>query len=326
MSKKFIVVIILLGILTTIFFYSKGSSSSFSFLNGKQNTQRSVNSDEIEITGDIVQESPSGLQSSPINAFRNFFGNRTGNTMPDYINPPYPTVIKNEALDVDERVYEKNSNFSLVVSDVTRYIYDISSYFLSNGGRIMSSSINTSDKYQSAYLYARVPVDNFDEANIKVKTNIKKVYSEYISSSDETAQQSTSKTELDRLQEEKYGKEEQLWTTYDDAVKQRLEQDIKKLENQIRLEQIRLKSIESKTSWASIKITVSNNEKYFKPYNPNETDLSAVFEESLNTVMNILLKGLVLVIQVAVFSLIWLPPLLIIKILFFRKKPNKGKK
>jgi hypothetical protein len=324
MSKKFIILIVLLGILTTLFLYSRNSITSLSFRNNNIIKSDSTDYDSVTPLPD-AQTFQKNIGSNALNALKRVFSGKS-KIAPDYIQPYFPEETNNTGLDINERIYQKSSNFSLIVSNVTNYVYDMSSYFLSNGGRVLSSNINTTDRYQHAFLYVRIPADNFDEANLKIKTNIKKVFSENISSTDETGEMSASKTELDRLQQEKLEKEEELWTTYDEVEKQKLENNIKRLENQIRLEQIKLKSVETKTSWASIKITVSNNERYFKPYDPQRQDLSEVFEESLDTVLNILMKGAILIIQIAVFSLIWLPLLLIVKFLFFRNKPQKRKK
>jgi hypothetical protein len=96
----------------------------------------------------------------------------------------YPYYGQDYALDVEQRVYEKSSNHTVVVDNVAQYMQQTREYLVSLGGRIINSSSGTTEMYQEnpflnnkynyGNIYAKVPVEKFEEAQNMITAGVKK--------------------------------------------------------------------------------------------------------------------------------------------------------
>lgn len=234
-----------------------------------------------------------------------------------YIPPP----VKNEALEVEERLYQKSAYFSLVVSDVSKYVKGVTNYFVSIKGRILSSDINTTGKWESATLVVKVPVERFDEANLRIKEEAKKIISESISAQDETGDYVSAFEEVQRLKKEKIEKQKQLLMTSKKAEKEAIELQIKYLDEQINKTYQKVTDVKNRLAYASISLRVSNNERYFSGTQKNlKPDLWEVVQQAFGALVELMYLIAYFLIWVIVFGILWLPAVLIIRLIWKKVK------
>lgn len=231
--------------------------------------------------------------------------------------PPYN--YGDDALDVDDRVYQKSSYHSVVVEDVAGYIRGVKEYILSIDGRVLNTSVSAGDKYDSGYLYVKVPVAKFDEATSRVTENVEKVVNEDVSSSDVTGQLVNTTDNLQSLKDAKSLKEAAMEDAETEVEKRRYQIEIERLERQIEAAEKNLDRVETQVEYSSMSINAASSERYFNP----SADLSVKEEflrawESLKEVLKVVgYFG----IWVLVYSIAWLPLVLILrKLLSYFKK------
>lgn len=234
---------------------------------------------------------------------------------PDVYMPPY---YYDDALNVEDRVYQRSSYHSVVVDDVPEYLRGIKEYVLSIGGKILNSGVSSGGGYLNGYdsgsLYMKVPVDKFDEATARVTENVKKVYSENINSNDVTGQLVNTTDNLQLLKDEKSLKEAALLDAKTEVEKRRYKIEIERLDRQIADAEKGLDSVEQMIEYSSISVDAADSERYFNP----EVRLSVKEEflkawESLKELLKVLgYFG----IWVLVYSIVWFPIVLIVKKIF----------
>lgn len=238
--------------------------------------------------------------------------------------PSIPSPVKDEALEVEERLYQKSAYSSLVVNDVSKYVKGITSYFVSIKGRILSSNINLAGKYESATLVVKVPVERFDEANLRIKEEARKIVSESVSVQDETGAYVSAFREVERLQKEKMEKEKQLLMTSKKTEKGAIELEIKYLDEQINRAYQKVTDVKNRLDYASISLRVSNNERYFSGTSTKEKpDLWEVGQQAFEALRGVLYLIAYFLIWVIVFGVLWLPIVLIARFVFFCRKTGK---
>ncbi len=229
--------------------------------------------------------------------------------------PPY---YGDDALYVEDRVYQKSSYHSVVVDDVPAYLRGIREYVLSVGGKVLNSGVSSGAGYQNGYdsgsLYMKVPVAKFDEATARVTENVKKVFSENIDSSDVTGQLVNTTDNLQYLKDEKSLKEAALLDAQTEVEKRRYKIEIERLDRQIADAEKGLESVEQTIEYSSITVQAADSERYYNP----EARLS-IYEEFLRAWES--LKELLKVagyfgIWVLVYSVVWFPIVWIIKKIF----------
>lgn len=235
---------------------------------------------------------------------------------------PYPNN-NDTSLYNPNRVYLKNSAFSFVVTDTSKYVFDVSNYFLTIGGRILSSQINSTDKFTYAYLMAKIPVDKFDEVNMKVKDGVKKIISANTNSTDDTARLDSSSTQLDQLKADELNKQKDIAAEKDATRLAQLKLELKYIQDQIKAAQTQVKQVTAQTDYATVTLTVADSERYFRPISSDQPDLKETWDNSLASLVSILLLVAAFTIQVAVFSVLWLP--VVLAGWFVAKKVNAKK-
>ncbi|MGD9128943.1 MAG: DUF4349 domain-containing protein [Candidatus Woesebacteria bacterium] len=225
---------------------------------------------------------------------------------------PYYPSYPDDALEVDERLYEKSSSHNLVADDVSSYIRQIKEYFLSIDGRILSTETSSNEKYQYGHIYAKIPVEKFDEATTRVANEAKKVISENITAQDRTGQLVNKNEAIEKLENQKALKEIELEEAKTESQRKKIQLEIDRLERQIEAAKKSLESTETRISYASVVLTVADSEAFFNPrtYRPS-------LLESLRNAWDSASSILYLVAQVAiwvlVYAVIWLPIVLVLK-------------
>lgn len=219
------------------------------------------------------------------------------------IMPPY--YGGDNALDVEERSYEKSSYHSVVVKDVSKYMRGMKEYFSSIDGVVLNSSMNAGDKYESASLYVKVPVEKFDEATGRVTEDVKKIIDESVNAHDITGQVVRTDDNLVSLKEQKALKEAQLVDAKTELEKARIKIDIERLERQITSAEKAQQNIETRTEYASMSLTAASSEKY---YNPGVSgDFEYEFQRAWESLKSFAKVLGVFGIWMVVYAIVWAP-------------------
>ena len=237
-----------------------------------------------------------------------------------YIPPIYSG---DNALEVDERAYQKMGYYQLVVNNPSEYLQQMKEYILSIEGRVLSTNFNTGKRYQVGNLLAKVPVAKFEESTQRVTQNVDKVVSEQVNAQDRTGRKVSLEDQIESLQEQKLDKEIELEEATTDLERKRLELDIKRLDNQISQLQDQLENFAETVEYSTIYVTAADSEAYFNPdtYRPT---LREQFEQAWESVSGLLYIFGYILVWMIVYSLVWLPLLLLLWLL--TKKFGKKKK
>ncbi|GIK84272.1 MAG: hypothetical protein BroJett025_08940 [Patescibacteria group bacterium] len=304
-KKHFLLVVVSLALLTTVFFVGR-SNMGYNLLSQMMGRDYMMDG----VGGGYAVPEPmmyGGVTATPVMETKlavDSVGIDSGMMVqPVEIMPPY--YYGDDVLYMEERSYEKSSYHSVVVSDVTKYMRGLKEYFSSINGVILSSSVNSSSKYESASLYVKVPVEKFDEATTRVTEDVKKVIDESLNASDITGQVVNTEETVTYLQEQKTLKEAQLKDAKTEAAKAKIQIEIDRLTRQIEAAQKAQESVTTRTKYASLSVTAASNEKYFNPGTTGdfEYELQRAWE-SLKSFLKVL--G-VFGIWVAVYSVVWAP-------------------
>ncbi|MBU1104674.1 MAG: hypothetical protein ABII16_00295 [Patescibacteria group bacterium] len=157
MNKKTFLVVLILAVITAIpaFIFVTAKNTAVTAIRGTPSLVQKI-SDDLNKNIDYSTTPAVG------------YSQEQGNEAKVMIERPIPIVspyiTPDAALNVENRVYEKYSSFSVVVDSVEKYTSNLTNYFLSIGGRILSSNLNTSDKTTVASLTVKVPVEKFNVA------------------------------------------------------------------------------------------------------------------------------------------------------------------
>ena len=226
--------------------------------------------------------------------------------------PPY--YYEDDALDVEDRVYQKSSSHSVIVNNVSEYLRGIKEYVLSIDGKVLSSDISSGEDYNSGSLYIKVPVIKFDEATARVTENVDKVINEYINADDVTGQLINTTENLQDLKDAKSLKEASLKDAKTEVEKRRYEIEIERLDRQIASAEKATDRVEQKVEYASVSVTAADSERYFNP--GARLSVRDEFSRAWDSAKQFLGVAVYFGIWVIAYSIIWLPIVWIVKKIF----------
>lgn len=230
--------------------------------------------------------------------------------------PPY--YYGDDALDVQDRVYQKSSYHVVIVDDVQEYLRGMKEYVLSIGGVVLNSGVSAGDgsnnTYSSGSLYVKVPVNKFDEVTGRVTENVEKVFSENINASDVTGQLVGTTETLQDLKDQKSLKEAALSEAKSEVEKRRYQIEISRLDQQIASAEKGLDNVEAQVEYSSVSIEASDSERY---YNPDaDVGFKEEFMKAWESVKEVIKLALYFGIWVFVYSIVWLPIVVVVKKIF----------
>jgi hypothetical protein len=225
---------------------------------------------------------------------------------PDLMMGIAPRYYEHDALlDVSQRSYQISSYHSVVVRDVSTYIDEMTTYFSSINGIVLNSSISSREKYNTASLYVKVPVEKFDEATNKTTLGVDKIVNESINSVDITGQVVNSDDAVISLEDQKIVTEAFLKDAKTETEKAKLKIEIQKLEDRIVAAQKNKENVQNKTEYASISISAANSEKYYNP--GHRGDFYYEVDSAWQSLKSFVKVALVFGIWLAVYSVVWAP-------------------
>lgn len=224
------------------------------------------------------------------------------------------------AMDSVVRYNQYFASYGLVVNNVDEYFQSIKSYITSIDGVVISSNRNKNDRYSTAVITARVPIDRFDEATRKVTEGVEDVMQESISANDVTDQVVSQTEELERLKTDKADAEITLENATTDAEKRRIQIQIDQLEKQIAFLEESQENTTEQVEYGTIDIQISDDKKYFGS-GTEEFDFEAELERAVRSMRGVLTLGVVVAIWAVVYSVVLIPAWLIIR--WLKRKMTK---
>ena len=183
-------------------------------------------------------------------------------------------------LDVENRLYDRSANYSVIVDDVQGYMRSMREYILSVDGVVLNDNFSQGSRWNSGNLFAKVPVEKFSEASTRVTENVKEIFNSSSNSSDVTgshvrASDRVSETEVmlaetqadlevaqTNLEKAESGSVQ--WRQFRTEVIQ-LENRVKMYESQLKQYRASVDSIETQVEYATISISASDSKRYFDP-------------------------------------------------------------
>ncbi len=224
--------------------------------------------------------------------------------------PPY--YPPDDALYVDNRVTLRSANFQVIHRDVSAYMNSMKEFIESVDGRVLSYSTNSFNRYNSGYLYAKVPLNRFDETNMRAKEGVRKIVQENVSVDDITGQVVNQEEQIKRLESQIQEKEIELaGLNAGTPDYRRVQLQIETLERQLEQARSAQGTTAENTQFAAISISAADSERYYNPGVPG--DFRGEFEAAWESLKETFLKLGVFAVWIAVYAVIWLPLVLLVR-------------
>ena len=216
---------------------------------------------------------------------------------------------------------------SLVSTDVMGTADKIIEYTNQIGGYLVSSNISRPDEVPYATIAVRLPSEKLKSTMVYFRSLGLKVTSEYISGNDVTDQYTDIQARINTLEDTKA----KIQNIFNQATKipdmLNIQQEIINLQSQIDSYKGQAKYLEQTAKYALVSISVSSDE-YVLPYQPGQPYRPEIVLKMAVRSLVIQLRAIAsVVIWVGVYSVLWLPALLLVLIAYrlYRRRfpPNK---
>lgn len=231
----------------------------------------------------------------------------------------YPPVSQTDRLVVEE------SSMSLVTPKVQETADKIVEKAKSVGGFMVSTSLSQPEEAPFATVVIRVPSEKMREVLEFNRSLATKVSSENIMGTDVTSEYVDLQARLETLEKTKSKFEdilEKAITVQDTLTVQR---ELISLQDQIDAYKGRQKYLEQTAKLAKITVYLSSDEIAL-PYTPNETFRpEVIFKMAVRSLVGTLRGGASLLIWIIVYSVIWVPVVILITLIRKRSKKNPQK-
>ncbi len=231
----------------------------------------------------------------------------------DVMPPAYDNQI---APDIINRAYQRYANFGVVVKDVSGYINNMRTYITTQGGIVTNVSVNQSDKYTYAYINSRIPVDKLDAAANTATQNVTKIMNQSLSTTDVTGYQQGMQDSITKTKRLLAEQQLMLSRATSEYEKSKIKLEIESLQNQLNNLQQELAGSKEQVQYANLDITAASSTKYFDGQPVGVWDEVVTKTSSLRYIF---INALRLAIYIAVYAIVWLPVLVVIKWVFGKK-------
>lgn len=226
--------------------------------------------------------------------------------------------------EAEERMVVQTSNISLLVEDVRAKVEQMIKYSEENGGYMVSSNLSQPEEAPFATLVLRLPADKLKESLAYFRSLALRVISENLQGEDVTDQYIDNEARLETLYKTK-AKFEQILnqaSKIEDILA--VQRELIYVQEQIDNLKGRQEYLKKTSTLAKLTLYLSEDE-WSLPYSPQEPFRPKVIFKTAVRSLVLVLRFLIKVgIWVSVFSVIWLPALLLYK--FFKKKKKGNKK
>lgn len=218
------------------------------------------------------------------------------------------------------RLTIQNYNFSLLVNEIKPAIDQIKNKVMSVGGFVIDSQIINPSGYSSASISMRVPREKADETVEFLRKLATEVKAENSSGTDVTDQFYDIEARLAVLNENKTRFQEIMRRATAVADILSVQKEIIGLQDQIDALQGQKKYIDEASKFTRITANLAVKDSAL-PTNPNASwSIGGVFLEAFGVLVGILIALGTVAIYILVFGIIWIPALIIYKIIKRRKK------
>ena len=222
---------------------------------------------------------------------------------------------------VSNRLVIQESNLSLLVKDVADVRNKIVGYAQTSGGYMVSSNVSNPQDAPSATVIVRIQSDKLEEALTFFRSLSIKVVSENLLGKDVTDQYVDIDTRITQLEKTKTKLEEILSLATEISDITNLTQQILNYQNQIDSYKGQQDALEKNAQLAKLTIYLSTDEIAL-PYAPSETFRpQIIFKLAVRSLVGFLRNLATLVIWLGVYSVVWVPVLLIVW--YLRKRRSK---
>lgn len=236
-----------------------------------------------------------------------------------------PTTPQSTAVDSGRNIIQ-TSSISMVVKDVGTTATEIEQLAKDNGGFIANSSQSSSQSSKevtSANLQARVPQDKLQSFLDTLKSKAIQVKNISTTSDDVTTQVRDLQAEIDNLRKQ----EEQLRTFFERTTNitqlLEVERELNRVRTQIDQKQSQLNYYERASALATVSINLALDESELPSTPTDRFQPQAVWNAAVASLLGLLQNLAYLAIYLAVFSIIWIPLLIIAYIIRKRRKTQK---
>jgi hypothetical protein len=230
----------------------------------------------------------------------------------------YPGNPAPPAPDIKDRMVVQNSYLSLVVIKVADALQEIKSYTSSIGGYMVNSNISNPEENSNGNITLRIPSNRLDEVLAKFRGLAVKVASERLDGTDVTDQFVDNEARLSVLNSNMARFKEIMGQAKEVSDILRVQQEVFNLQSQIDSIKGQNKYMEQTSKMALVTIYLSTDE-YTLPYAPSQPwRPDVIFKTAVRSLIGNL-RGLAsTVIWIVVYSVFWLPVVLVI--IYLRKK------
>jgi uncharacterized coiled-coil protein SlyX len=223
----------------------------------------------------------------------------------------------------EDRIVVKNSNLSLLVEDVNDIGNKIISYADNIGGYMVSASYNRPNESPFSTITVRVPSDNLDESLNFFRSSSIKVISENLVGRDVTDQYVDIEARISTLEKTKAKFESILDSAVEVQDILAVQREIINTQRQIDSLVGQRQSIEQNANLTKVTIFLSTDELAL-PYTPDEAFRpNVVFKQAVRSLFSSARSGANGLIWFGVYSVIWVPVLVILYIVKKRVKKKK---
>ena len=237
-------------------------------------------------------------------------------SMPSYDYAPAP--------DVSDRMVIEESHLSLQVKNVRETTEKITSYAQSIGGYMVNTNLSNPGEAPAGNITIRVPQTRMGEALSYLRGLSVKVVYENISGRDVTDQYVDIDARLSTLNRTKAKFE----TIFNDAAEisdiLNIQRELINVQSQIDSLKGQQNYLEKSAQMAKMTVSLSTDE-FSLPYAPSETFRpEVIFKTAVRSLVSSLRKAATLIIWVLVYSVIWVPVLLLY--IYWKKRKSANPK
>lgn len=219
-----------------------------------------------------------------------------------------------------ERMVVKNSNLSLLVTDVKETGEKIINHANSIGGYMVSASYNRPDESPFATITVRIPAEKLDASLNFFRSLAIKVASENLVGKDVTDQYVNIEARIATLEKTKAKFEQILDQATQVSEILQVQRELINIQSQIDALEGQKKSLEQNANLSKVTLYLSTDELAL-PYTPDKAFRpQVVFKQAVRSLLGTVRALANTLIWVGVYSVIWLPILVIFYVVRKRKQ------
>lgn len=210
-----------------------------------------------------------------------------------------------DALGVVDRVQDKYSHQGVLVKNVSEYMKTTKAYLISIGGKVLSSSQQTSNGITYASMQVKVPTESFDTATSEIAAKADRVIDESINAQDVTGQGVSLEEQIQELNKNILDKQAEVTAAKTDAEKKRLQYDLDYLKKQLAGFEKSQTAFAERVQYATVSVTAADTMKFYDP--SASLSLWDEVKQAIRSLGGSSAALARLAVWMVVYAVIWLP-------------------